>query len=241
VCTVVVSVRPGHAWPIVLVANRDERLERPWDPPAAWWPEQPDVIGGRDRLAGGTWMAVNRFGVMAAALNRPGMLGPEPGKRSRGELPLMALHHPTAAAAADAIEALDAGLWRGFNLVIADQRAAIFVRGLGRGRPESWPLPSGVSMVTSHDPNDTASPRVARHLPRLRAAAAPEPGNWAAWQTILADRGGAEAEQINVGPRGGYGTSCSSFVAWPQTGAPLWLFAAGPPDTAPFVPVGLNG
>ncbi|HEY0181937.1 MAG TPA: NRDE family protein, partial [Rhodopila sp.] len=99
-CTVVVLVRPDL---ILLAANRDERLERPCDPPAAWWDDRPGVIGGRDRLGGGTWMAMNRHGVVATVLNRPGTLGPAIGKRSRGELPLMALEHATAAAAAHSL------------------------------------------------------------------------------------------------------------------------------------------
>jgi Transport and Golgi organisation 2 len=237
VCTVVVLIRPGHAWPVALVANRDERLDRPWESPAAWWPSQPDVIAGRDRLAGGTWMGVNRQGVMAAVLNRQGSLGPAPGKRSRGELPLIALAERTAPAAARTIEALDAGQWRGFNLVLADAAGAVFVRGLGYGRPQVWALPAGVSMVTAHDPNDLDSPRVARHLPRFIAAPPPDPGDWSGWRAILADRSGSAGEQINVEPRAGYGTSCSSFVAWPAHGAPIWLFAAGPPDQAAFEPV----
>ena len=38
--------------------------------------------------------------------------------------------------------------------------------------------------------------------------------------------------------RGGFGTVCSSLLAVPDGGPPVWLFAAGPPDEAPFVPVG---
>ena len=236
-CTVVVLIRPGHAWPVVLAANRDEMLERAWDPPAAWWADRPGVIAGRDRSAGGTWMALNRGGVVAAVLNRPGSLGPAAGKRSRGELPLLALEHATIDEAARAIEALDAGLWRSFNLMLADKSGAIFVRGLGHGRPEPVPLASGLHMVTAHDPDDMASPRVARHLPRFRAAEAPEPGHWAAWQAILADSSGPAGEQINVLPRGGFGTVCSSLLALPEAGVPIWLFAAGPPDRAEFLPV----
>ena len=117
-CTVVVLIRSDQ---ILLAANRDERLERAWDPPAAWWPDHPGVIAGRDRMAGGTWMGINRHGLVATVLNRPGTLGPAAGKRSRGELPLMALDHSTATAAADALTKLDAGLWRGFNMVLADR------------------------------------------------------------------------------------------------------------------------
>jgi len=182
-------------------------------------------------------MGWNRHGVVATALNRQGSLGPAPGKRSRGELPLIALAERDAASAARAIEALDAGQWRGFNMVLADASGAIFERGAGHGRPQSFALPAGVSMVTSHEPNDLDSPRVARHLPRFIAAPPPDPQDWSAWRAILSDRSGEAGAQMNVEPRAGYGTACSSFVAWPERGAPVWLFAAGPPDQAAFEPV----
>lgn len=239
-CTVVILSRPGYACPLYLAANRDEMLARAWDPPAAHWPEQPDVVAGRDRSGGGTWLGLNRVGVIAAVLNRPGSLGPAAGKRSRGELPLLALRHGSAAAAAQAIAGLDAAAWRSFNIVLADRHGAVFVRGLGRGQPQAEALPPGLHMVTSHDPNNLGSPRVSRHLARLRAAPPPDTDDWAAWRAILADRAGVAGEQLNVVPRGGFGTVCSSLVALRSDGAARWLFAAGPPHEAAFQPVALS-
>jgi len=240
VCTVVLSIRPDYAWPLVLAANRDEMLDRAWDPPAAHWPDQPDIVAGRDRTGGGTWMGVNRHGVVAAVLNRPGSLGPAAGKRSRGELPLLALAHRTAADAAAAIAALDAGAWRSFNLVLADRDGAVFIRGLGHGNPAMLQLAPGIHMVTAHDPDDPDSPRVARHLARFQATAAPDPAQgWGAWQSLVADRGGPAGEQLNVVPRAGFGTVCASLLALPRQGPPIWRFAAGPPHQAPFQPVTL--
>jgi hypothetical protein len=233
VCTVIVLIRPDQ---VLLAANRDERVDRPWDPPDAWWPDRPDVVGGRDRTAGGTWMAINRFGVVATVLNRPGTLGPATGKRSRGDLPLIALDHPTAADAASALSQLDAAMWRGFNMVLADRAGAWFVKGIGHGHPLAARLPFGVSMVTAYDPNDRESPRTVRHLPRFQAA---EP-TWDAWRGILADRRGEASDQLNVVPRAGFGTVSSSFVTLPADGAPIWLFAAGPPHEAVFEPVRLG-
>jgi hypothetical protein len=233
-CTVVLLIRPDHPWPLLLGANRDEMLGRPWEPPAAYWPRQPGVIAGRDRSAGGTWMGINGAGVVAAVLNRPGSLGPAAGKRSRGELPLLALAQPAAHQAASAIAALDAGEWRSFNLVVADRAGALFVRGLGHGRPDVQTLTPGLHMVTAHDPDDPESPRVARHLPRFRAVLPPEPPDWSSWQEILADRAGDPGEQLNVAPRGGFGTVCSSLLAIPGAGPPIWLFAPGPPHATPF-------
>ena len=233
VCTVVVLVQSDR---ILLAANRDERIERPWDPPAAWWPDHPGIVGGRDRTGGGTWMAINRHGVVATVLNRPGTLGPATGKRSRGDLPLIALDHPTAPAAAKALTHLDASLWRGFNMVLADRTSAWFVKGTGHGHPQAEPLPPGVSMVTAYDPNDLESPRTAHHLPRFQSA---EPA-WDAWRAILSDRRGDSAEQLNVVPRAGFGTVSSAFVTLPANGDPIWLFAAGPPHVAAFRPVAIR-
>ncbi|HET8996345.1 MAG TPA: NRDE family protein [Acetobacteraceae bacterium] len=236
-CTVVLLIRPGDPWPVLLAANRDERLDRAWDKPAAYWPDQPGVIAGRDRSAGGTWMGANRHGVVAAVLNRPGSLGPAPGKRSRGELPLLALQHATAQQAAQRIAGLDAGLWRSFNLVLADAAGAVFLRGLGHGQPQSQTLSPGMHMVTAHDPDDPDSPRVARHLPRFVAAPQPTPPDWGTWPAILADRSGDAGEQLNVVPRAGFGTVCSSLLGIRADRSFAWCFAAGPPHAAPFLPL----
>ncbi|MFO1023765.1 MAG: NRDE family protein [Acetobacteraceae bacterium] len=239
-CTVIVLLRPNHRYPLMLAANRDEHRKRPWDPPGRHWPDQPDVVAGRDRTAGGTWMGINRAGVVAAILNRAGTLGPILGKRSRGELPLLALRHATAWEAAEAVTRVDAGAWRDFNMVVADRTGAIFVRGLGEGRPTAVALPDGVSMVTAYDPNDPESPRVARHLPRLCHDLPDGPHGWSAWRTILADQSGGVGEQINVVPRGDFATVSSSFLTIRADGCPNWLFAAGPPHEAEFRPVALG-
>jgi hypothetical protein len=243
-CTVILLHRPGHPWPVLIAANRDEMLGRPWDAPGPWWPDRPGVVGGRDRSGGGTWMAANRAGVVATVLNRPGSLGPAPGKRSRGELPLLALAADSAAAAAAAITALPAAEWRPFNMVLADQRGGIFLRGEGHGHPVAELLPSGISMVTAHDPNDLDSPRTARHLPRFRAAPPPVPeqGDWSGWAALLADDSLAagRADALRVPPADGFGTVCASLLAIDAAGRLRWEFAAGPAGLAPFRPVALE-
>ena len=130
-CTLVLSRRPGTAWPLVLAANRDELADRPARPPGRHWPERPEVVAGLDLQAGGSWLGINDHGVVAGVLNRPGTLGPAAGKRSRGELVLEALDHADAAAAAHALSDLDPDAYRPFNLVIADNRDAFWLRHAG--------------------------------------------------------------------------------------------------------------
>jgi uncharacterized protein with NRDE domain len=241
-CTVVVSLSPGAAWPVVIAANRDEMLDRPWDAPAPHWPGQPEVVGGRDRVAGGTWMAV-RGGMVAAVLNRPGSLGPAEGFRSRGELPLLALAHPSAASAAAALARADASAWRPFNLVVTDAGEAWLLSG-GAGRVAATRLPDGVSMITAVglDAGETARARL--HAPRFREARRPTPGDHAEWARLL---GSTEAEP-GAGPRGGlavppdrgYGTVAASLLFLAADGsAPVWLFAPGPSGVRPFAAVPL--
>ncbi len=130
-CTVVVLRRPGARWPLLLAANRDELKSRPWRPPGRHWPDRPEVVAGRDEQAGGTWLGVNDHGVVATVLNRVGTLGPETGKRSRGELVLEALDHADAAAAAGALADLEPAAYRPFNLIVADQQGAYWLRHAG--------------------------------------------------------------------------------------------------------------
>jgi uncharacterized protein with NRDE domain len=214
-------------------ANRDEMENRPWKLPAEYWP---GICGGRDSLAGGTWLALNRHNVMAAVLNREGTLGPAPGKQSRGGLPLLALQHSNATTAAEAIGALDAGAYRPFNLVVADADGAFFIRGLGAGRPETLRLAPGVHMITAGEPDDLTRPRIAKHLPRFQATP------FAQWSKLLADSSGDRADQINVRARAndGFGTVCASLVSLPHQGVTEHMFAAGPPDIAGFKQISWN-
>lgn len=247
-CTIVVLRRPGHPWPLLLAANRDEMVDRPWSPPGRHWPDRPDVVGGLDQTAGGSWLGLNEHGVVAAVLNRPGSLGPQAGKRSRGELVLEALDHADASDAAAALLQIDTEAYRSFNLFIADDRDAFWLRHADTGRVEELDIPEGLSMMTASDLNDRSNARIARYLPRFEEAPAPDPdsGNWKGWQELLASR----ASDQGAGPRGAltivdgrYGTVSSSLIAVPEfvpveiggpPRKPIWLFAPGRPDESPY-------
>lgn len=74
-----------------ILALRDELVGRKFDDPSRWWPQHADLVGGRDRQAGGSWCASRiSTGVTALVLNRPHKPVAEPGAPSRGVLPLLA-------------------------------------------------------------------------------------------------------------------------------------------------------
>src|SRR5579859_2856423 len=141
-CTLVLLRRPGENWPLILGANRDEMVGRPWQAPGRHWPDRPNVVAGLDELAGGSWFGVNDEGVVAAILNRVGTLGPAAGKRSRGELVLDALDFADAADAAWSLADLDSRAYRPFNLMIADNRDAFWLAHRGTDRITVTEIPA---------------------------------------------------------------------------------------------------
>ncbi|MBT5241613.1 MAG: hypothetical protein HOL61_13630 [Rhodospirillaceae bacterium] len=250
-CTVVILRRPKHRWPLLLGANRDEQLSRPWKAPGRHWPDRPDVVAGLDELGGGSWMGINDFGVAACILNRRGTLGPQDGKLSRGEIVLDALDHSDAMAAAESLEDLDGRAFRDFNLVIADNRDAYWLKldTSSSDRVSVNEIPEGLSMLTAGDMNDDTSPRIAAFRPQFETVETPKPDqdDWTAWKTLLAS--GPLANALSVAmcfhTEAGFGTSSSTLAALPSIDGAVadppqrlkWLFAEGPPDSAPFEPV----
>ncbi|HEY9163995.1 MAG TPA: NRDE family protein [Magnetovibrio sp.] len=243
-CTLVLLRRPDAPYPLLLAANRDEMEGRPWLPPARHWDDRPDITGGQDQLAGGTWLAVNDRNMVAGVLNRPGSLGPAQNKRSRGELPLEALDHESAEAAAKALQHLDPNAYRPFNLLVADAAHAFWLATReGENRIHVASIKPGLSMLTAHDLNDAeGSPRIRHYRPLFEAAPAPDPdtNDWTRWQQLLASH--ETAPQIgpegamNVRTQGGFGTRSSSLIALPRPQfpprLPIWRFCHGAPDSA---------
>ena len=242
-CTLVICRRPGEAWPLLVAANRDEMVGRPSAPPGRHWPDQPEIMGGLDRLAGGSWLALSETGVLAAMLNRQGTLGPQDGKRSRGELVLDACQHLDARTGAAALAELNEAAYRPFNLIVADAAEAFWVRHAGDGPINVSQLPDGVSMIEAGELNDPASARIARFR-RLFAADLPDPGlgDWSGWQLLMAapaPSGRDAGEGMCIHRDDQYGTVSSSLLALPADGAmrPIWLHANGAPDRVEFLAV----
>ena len=263
-CTIVLLRRPDHPWPLLFAGNRDEMADRPWQSPGRHWPDRPEVTAGQDQLSHGSWLGVNDHGVLAVVLNRWGTLGPAIGKRSRGELVLDALDFADAGDAAAALRQLNPQAYRSFNLVIADNQEAFWIRhdAAAGDRLDCQAIPEGLSMLTAHDLNDPSSPRIQNYLDRFRTAPAPQPdplaedgGDWRAWQALLASRQRDQADDpgsaMTVDYENGFRTVSSALIALPAPGLtlagsvaenplsdaqapPLWLFAPGRPDQQGF-------
>lgn len=242
-CTVVVLRRPDHPWPVIIGANRDEMIDRPWRAPARHWPDRPEAVGGLDTLAGGSWLGLNDWGVAAAVLNRTGSLGPMPGRRSRGELVLEALDHADAVAAAEALSYLDPDSYRSFNLIVADERDGFWLRHAGGARIEVHPLKEGLSLIAAGDLDDLGTRRLELAMPAFREWPPPEPdrGDWVGWQELLGSTRAPPGEPPSAAMRfctEGYGTVSSAIIALPARNGPdrraAFRFAGWRPEQTPW-------
>src|SRR5699024_8946745 len=121
-CMLVVARRPHPRYPLIVVANRDEALERPTEPLHKWSSERDGVDGivaGRDVTAGGTWLSLAAGGRFAAVTNVPEP-GTEPSPISRGRLPAEALAGPVPATGYVRHTAPGLDQYAGVNLLAGD-------------------------------------------------------------------------------------------------------------------------
>jgi uncharacterized protein with NRDE domain len=168
VCTLAIYFRAFPSHPLVLAANRDEHLLRPSQPPGVLDADF-GIFGGRDDRFGGTWFAVNRFGVAAAILNRRTAAAPDPSLRSRGLLCVEALRKRSARAARSWMEkGVDGGGYNPFNLLVADAHDAWVATNHARVL-STTALTPGLHLLTNLDLNDATCPRIAASY-RLFAA-----------------------------------------------------------------------
>ncbi|HVB93696.1 MAG TPA: NRDE family protein [Acidimicrobiales bacterium] len=242
--------------PLVVAANRDEFYARDAVPMTVLRDTGPRVLGGRDLVAGGTWMAVNQHGVVAALTNKPADGGRDPAKRSRGEIPMLLAAQPSAAAATNALRS--AFVPREFNpcwVLVGDRRELYYVDMTGSGRVESQLLPPGVHILENKplgDPSakvdhlrdrlgDCRSQSADSMIRSLGAVVADHVMPLKAVDTSETAQRQASVSACCVHTEL-YGTRSSMLVCDPPSasGLPRVWSSAGPPCTHPLLPVGFD-
>jgi uncharacterized protein with NRDE domain len=159
VCTLAIYVRTFADYPLVVAANRDEFLARPTSAPTILDGDF-GIFGGRDDVAKGTWLAVNRRGVVAALLNRRSEDPPDATRHSRGQLCLSMLRSVSAMAAREVVRNEDPGNYNPFTLLVAD-RDRTWVATNHRAEMRVTDLREGLHLITNLDVNDPTCPRIA--------------------------------------------------------------------------------
>ena len=116
-CLVTIAFEQDAEFPLIVAANRDEFHARPTQD-ADWWPDSPNIVGGRDLQAGGTWLALHRDGRFATITNYRDAVPSVAGQRSRGHLVTEFLLDD--ASAIDYLGKIDGNAYAGFNLCVFD-------------------------------------------------------------------------------------------------------------------------
>ena len=142
-CLILIAWRAHPAFPLVVAANRDEFYARP-TALAARWPESPEIIGGRDLEAGGTWLGISADGRFAAVTNvrEPGAAK---GELSRGELTRNFLE--SRQSPEQYLAALDYAAYSGFNLLLSDGHSLHYASNRG---PLARSLAPGIYGLSNH-------------------------------------------------------------------------------------------
>ena len=237
--------------PLIVGANRDEKLDRPATAMTVLRESDPRILGGRDELAGGTWLAVSAHGLVAGLTNRPLPDGPDPGKRSRGELPLaLASHRSADDAVEDFLKTVRPADYNPAWFLLGDRRSLYSIDLTDGPTPTARSLGPGVHILEN---NPLAAPsakvdHVRRLLGPVQDLAAQE--LMAKLRAVLADHStpGPTEETGSRRPETlagcvhteNYGTRSSSIIRLfgSEDRPPEVLYADGHPCRSPFLDAG---
>ena len=217
-CLVVIAhdVHPDHR--LVIAGNRDEFHARPTQE-AQWWDDEPDIAGGRDLLAGGTWLAVHRNGRFATVTNFRGVANAPEEPLSRGHLVTDFLKSDLSPL--EYLQSLQVDAYAGFNLLVADGRSLAYCSNQGDSPRKLAPGIYGLANTRL----DAHGERIGRPKDKLGRLLAQDRVENDALMGLLDDRVSASANPVEapfvVTPE--FGTRSSTVVTMHREGS--WQLA----------------
>jgi len=220
-CLVLVVRRVDPTYPCLIAANRDEFHARP-SAPAAWWPDHPHILAGRDLRAGGTWLGITRTGRFAALTNYRDPEQRQAAAPSRGALVTCMLESNASTSSMLAHLSQVGPAYNAFNVIFSDGRdLCIYESTRGAGRL----LAPGIYGLSNHL-LDTPWPKVKHAKNRLEAALAHADDTGPLLALLRDDRPAADEELPRTGVSlewerllssafvraPDYGTRCSTII-----------------------------
>jgi uncharacterized protein with NRDE domain len=225
-CIAAVYFHEFDPYPLVVAANRDEYFDRPSAPPGMLV-TNPIIIGGKDLLAGGTWLGVNEHGLAAGILNRRVEEKHMPsGARSRGLLCLDILRLKEPSQVCAFLENKSASRYRPFNLFFANAKEAYVAYDHGE-EIACLRLEKGLHLLSNTSVYGPLSEKMNHAFPLFSSVAdrlEPEKGH-SAWiktfKGILGDHGPAahsnDPKDALCVHTSTYGTVSSSIIFYSRT------------------------
>lgn len=184
------KIRPDY--PLVFAGNRDELHARP-AAAAGYWKDAPQVLGGRDLTAGGTWLGVTAAGRFAVVTNYREGPNPHSGPRSRGELTADFLRGAMPPQDYLAVVQRRASEYAPFSLIVGDAEALWYFSNRDMRAP--FEVPPGIHGLSNHL-LDTPWPKVTLSKSRLESLLARGTPTADELEKLLADRTEAPAKEL---------------------------------------------
>jgi len=205
-CLLLLAKSVRSDYPLILAANRDEFFERP-TASARFWPEDTEVLAGRDERSGGTWTGVSRSGRLAVLTNIRDPKTFRLAAASRGHLVRAFLQGEESIPAFMQRLTASAHAYNGFNLIFGSGTELFYFASRGKRHCR---LDSGVHALSNGLLNEAwpKSVRGARGLARLLKR--PEPPGEEELFTLLADTRQARDEDL---PDTGIGLEWERFLS----------------------------
>ena len=240
-CTLILGrdvVAPGT---VLLGANRDEDPKRPSDPPRVLRAE-PRLVGGRDRVAGGSWLAVRERRAVLAMLNRRADVASPAERRSRGQLTLEVAAAPdtgdlSQSAVETARNATTRDVYSPFSLLFASPSDCWVLSGNPSGPPRIENIGAGWHVITHADLDDPGEPRTAMLLAGLRdwKPLTLEEAERGLWERLRGHGDGATDSAPAVCIHAGTMRTVSSALVWLSRGQSRYMHVEGRPcETQPM-------
>lgn len=221
-CLIFLALNQHPSYKLIVAANRDEFYERKTTP-AHFWEDYPNILGGRDLQASGTWMAMNKNGKISLVTNYRDPAHINPSAPSRGKLVSDFLINKDSPEEYLQKVRAHASEYNGFNLLTGNQDELFYLSNYKHGIQK---LKSGIYGLSNHL-LDTPWPKVERGKDKFSTAISKsviEPDvlfellydEQRAIDQLLPDTGiGLERERALSSmfiKTDGYGTRCSTVV-----------------------------
>lgn len=191
-CLILIAWRAHPDYPLIVAANRDEFFARP-SAAAAFWPDSPDILAGRDLEAGGTWLGINRQLRFAAVTNYRDPANKQAGRHSRGSLTSNFLR--SQASPNDYLAGLAPDNYAGFNLLVADREQLGYYSNVEK---QVHLLPAGIYGL-SNRLLDTPWPKLVSAKQRFSASLASLPDEQAFFDLLADDELAPDEALPNTG------------------------------------------
>ncbi|HMI31714.1 MAG TPA: NRDE family protein [Candidatus Limnocylindrales bacterium] len=228
-CTLILGLGILGPGSLLLGANRDESPLRPSAEPAVLLPA-PRVVGGRDLVSGGTWLAIREARFVTALMNRRPVAGDarDPATlRSRG---LLCLETAAGGNLEAALTIVRRGSYAPCTLVGVGVDGEAWALEAGAGEPSVQAISLGWHVITHRDLDDPDEPRTKWILGDIRPKRPDSPEEALELMAGYLRSHGEGGRPPVCLHRDVFPTVSSSLVALAQEpGAARYLHAPGPP------------